>query len=73
MESVKAISKHEISLVIIMDKVCMLISIVGFEGRISCTDEKPPCMRFFVLVRPCSPCMQTTQIVAHWIGWLLHK
>ena len=43
----------------------MLISIVGLKGGISCTGEKPPCI---VLVRPCSPCMQTTQIVAHWIG-----
>ena len=35
--------QHEISLVIIMDKVCMLIPIVGLEGGISCRGEKPPC------------------------------
>ena len=43
MESVKA-SRHEISLVIIMDKVYMPMSIVGFEGGISCKGEKLPCL-----------------------------
>ena len=50
-----------------MDKVCKQISIVGFEKGISCTGEKLPCISV-LLVRSYSPCMQTKQIVAHWIG-----
>ena len=63
--------KHEISLVIIMDKVCMLIPIVGFEGGISCTGEKPPCKSLSCVT--CQAMFMTTQIVAHWIVWLFHK
>ena len=50
-----------------MDKVCKQISIEEFEKGISCTGEKPPCISV-LLVRPCSPCMQAKQIMAHWIG-----
>ena len=33
LESVKARSKHEINLILIMDKICMLILMEAFKGE----------------------------------------
>ena len=54
-----------------MDKACTLIPIVAFEGGnklyIQVTNLHAKAFIFLLLVRPCSPCMLTTQIMAYWL------